>query len=196
MTKRTQEGQMGRPSRHDRMLTPDEAAAATAAVLPLPETDVPGLRLVESEQRTVPPVPRRTGKEAREVWHRIWMSDVADAWDWDTHYFLVERYIRYVDQWAKVTRTIVNEGAFVAEGSMGQPVEHPLLKLQRSVEREVSKMEHELGLTPRARASIGLTSAQTQLTAAHINAMVNRAQLEPVEKPDKVVVDVEGWEEA
>ena len=55
------------------------------------------------------------------------------------------------------------------EGSTGQIRPTPFYATALSIEAAILRLENELGLTPRARAALGLTAAQAGLTVQQIN---------------------------
>lgn len=55
------------------------------------------------------------------------------------------------------------------EGSTGQMRPNPFYATAMQLESAILRLENELGLTPKARATLGLTTAQAGLTVQQIN---------------------------
>lgn len=55
------------------------------------------------------------------------------------------------------------------EGSTGQMRPNPFYATALQLEAAILRLENELGLTPKARAALGLTAAQAGLTVQQIN---------------------------
>ena len=68
------------------------------------------------------------------------------------------------------------------EGSTGQMRPNPFYATAMQLETAILRLENELGLTPKARAALGLTAAQAGLTVQQINERLTSAnQPVPVE---------------
>ena len=65
------------------------------------------------------------------------------------------------------------------EGSQGQMRPNPFYGTALQLEAAILRLENELGLTPKARAALGLTAAQAGLTVQQINERLASDQ-EPV----------------
>ena len=103
----------------------------------------------------------------------------------------LERWIRYVDEWARVRRAFVSSR--VVEGSTGQPVLNPLAGYIRQLEDAIHRLEERYGLTPYARTRLGIAVGQAKLTAQALNRQLEEELAETVERDGSLL---EGWEQA
>lgn len=122
-----------------------------------------------------PPVP--VSAKTRRYWDAYWRSPVSQVIEPDVDGFLLVRWITYVGEWEDASATLRKEGMTV-EGSTGQTVLHPLAKHRATVEAALSAIERELGLTPKARAALGLAVNQFKKSAADL--MGDLASMSPV----------------
>lgn len=60
-------------------------------------------------------------------------------------------------------------------GSTGQVRPNPFFDTALKLETAITRLENELGLTPKARITLGLSTAQTALTVAQINERLTPA---------------------
>ena len=115
-----------------------------------------------------PEPPKGLRKRSKELWNEIWESPVSIAWDTTMDLAAVERYVTYFDEWLVAQRDL-RGGGFRTTGSQGQDVLDPSVQYVRQLESQMNKLETQLGLTPMARARLGLTLEETKLTAAQAN---------------------------
>lgn len=126
-----------------------------------------------------PPIP--VGAKARRYWEAFWRSPVAQAVSPDADAFLLARWIVYVQEWEEATVTLRKEGMTV-EGSTGQTTLHPLARHRQNVETAIFAIERELGLTPKARATLGIAVNEYKRGAAEL--MTDVGNLAPVALDD------------
>lgn len=105
-------------------------------------------------------------------WDEFWQSDVARAVDRNAHMGALRDWIEAVDERERVL-PILRENRLV-EGSQGQPVLNPLASYLGQREAVIARAEAQFGMTPGAMARLGLTVGQAKLTAATLNAMLDR----------------------
>ena len=127
---------------HGRSPTKDSAGRP----LPAPIT-------VLTTSPTIPAPPDVLTKSGREQWERIWTQ--ARQWLCELDYGAVQRLCETIDLRDAMVRTLASDG-LTSFGSTGQLVAHPLLRHIAEVNTELRRLEGELGLTPSARATIGL----------------------------------------
>jgi len=120
--------------------------------------------------RHIPETPKGLKKKARELREEVWSSPVATVWDSQMDVTAVIRYISSFDEWLTVQKDLKSQG-YSAVGSQGQDVLSPVVAYARQLESQMSKLEGQLGLTPVARARLGLTLEEAKLTAAHVNKL-------------------------
>jgi P27 family predicted phage terminase small subunit len=63
---------------------------------------------------------------------------------------------------------VIREDGQDAEGSQGQRVLHPAIKTMQWLDSAIFAIEKELGLTPKARATLGLAVNQYKKSAADL----------------------------
>lgn len=61
-------------------------------------------------------------------------------------------------------------------GSQGQPVVNPLARRLADLETQIARAEVQFGMTPKARADLGLSAAGAAKTAQELNEMVGDAE--------------------
>jgi hypothetical protein len=83
-----------------------------------------------------------------------------------------------VDDWHRTHSAVRREP--IAAGSKGQRRVNPLAGHLRFLEDAIARTETEFGLTPRARAQLGITRGQAALTAADVNRLTD-AETDTVE---------------
>lgn len=138
-----------------------------------------------------PPKPSKLLKSTDEAWERFWESDVAAVVTPST-WPAVSRYFTYLDELQRAVK-VLRDGHRLVEGSRGQVRLNPLADYMNRLEEKVGRLETELGLTPMARARLGIAVGQARLTAAEVNAMASTDVERPVEIEE---VNDDGWEPA
>lgn len=127
-----------------------------------------------------PEPPATIGEGAIRIWNQLGVSMLAGAIDLQSDYSILERWITYVDRWYALERRlrrIIEAERDIVTGSTGQEVPHPLYKMVHDTENMIRSIEKDLGLSPMARARLGLTVAEGQMIASQLNEMV-RGSLE------------------
>jgi P27 family predicted phage terminase small subunit len=139
---------------------------------------------------TVPKPPSGMLAATRRAWDRYWRSDVATvATDADRD--LVERLFLLRDEHARVLRTLRSTGERMVSGSRQQPRLSPLFDLLFKLEGAIHTLETELGLSPLARARLGIAVGTAKLTAAELNRITRDAQPRADDDDDEEFEDVE-----
>lgn len=123
-------------------------------------TDVQ-LRAVELD---IPKCPRGLLRETRRRWDAYWQSEVAQAADPNTDLHLIQRWIRDVDEYERMRPLLLKSR--LVKGSTGQPKLSPLAPYLEQLRSKIERAEDVLGLSPRARAQLGLTFASARLVNA------------------------------
>lgn len=129
----------------------------------------------------VPEPPQPLKAKARQVWEAFWRSPVAAALDPASDGFIVARWIAYVDEWYTIQRTLRKEG-LMTTGSQGQPVLHPLAKHRQALETAIAAIEKQLGLTPQARAQLGISINAYKRSSAEALLELQQMEAEPLEE--------------
>ena len=140
----------------------------TAKRLSSPATPA-GLPAADGDGKEPPPLPEGDYlPETVQAWRALWAEPQA-AQLTGAQKLVALRWIEAFEAWLRALR-IVKEAPMVS-GSMGQPVTNPLMAWVSSREAVMEKCERQLGIGLKNKADLGLTGAQAQLTAAHVNAM-------------------------
>lgn len=125
-----------------------------------------------------PRAPRGLQATGRAVWRLVWTE--AGAWLAEADRPLIVRLAQLVDEIAAYRAALLEHGPVVSEpvvsprgevvGSKLAP--NPAAKMLHDADVELNALTHALGLSPRARAQLGLTAVRTR---RHLVA-INRAQ--------------------
>jgi P27 family predicted phage terminase small subunit len=96
----------------------------------------------------------------KKTW-RSSLKALRDQGTWqDSDRDALERYCRAVGR-ARGARTILASEGLIAEGSQGQPVAHPALRIAREAERDAAEYARDLLLTPRSRRIAGVAETSS-----------------------------------
>lgn len=121
----------------------------------------------------IPPYPDLKLQKTKNIWDSFWRSTVARAIDWDSDQVALTRWAQLTDRWFRIMNQLEKEGPTIP-GSKGTEVLNPLSQEQARIATQIKDLEAQLGLTPMARARLGLTAAEGQLLAAQLNEMVRQ----------------------
>ena len=124
------------------------------------------------ESPPAPACPRGVLKRSREIWARFWESELADHVDRTADLYRVERWIRDADELERAWR-LFRQARFVT-GSMGQTRLNTVWKVIQDCEARIAKADEQLGMTPLARARLGLTLGQAGNELAELNRRMNQ----------------------
>lgn len=117
----------------------------------------------------VPEPPPGLTARTKGTWVKFWTSSVSAVVNLESDVEVLNRWILNVDEWHRVIRQIRREGR-VVDGSKGQPTAHPLIGYKGNLETAIKDAENQLGLTPAARARLGIKFAEAKkATTASIN---------------------------
>lgn len=85
-------------------------------------------------------------------------------------------------QYARICsiREVIDEVGFFARGSTGQITEHPALKIEREATALFLKLAEHYGLTPIARARLGLAEVHRRSLAAELDGALGSPDLRPI----------------
>ena len=174
--------------RKQKTIKADAGKAAVAEVIQLPGT----------EAVDVPKPPEGLLDVTVEIWKDFFASEVSEVVGPADRYAL-RRWIEAVDQRERYAELVRDEPT--VEGSQGQPVLNPLAKRLDAIENEIRKFEAQFGMTPKARADLGVQTGAAAMTAQRLNEMVrgghpNGAGREGKKEDGQTgVIDGEGVEE-
>ena len=125
----------------------------------------------------------------RRAWRDFWQSPVAQAVDRRADMPALMMWAHALNEWHTVIP--VFEGQRVVAGSQGQPVLNPLNTYLREQAELIQHYEQHFGMTPRARAQLGLTIGAAKLTAQELNRRLGQDPVAAVPAPWE-----REWEEA
>lgn len=149
----------------------------------------------ESQVVKLPDPPEELLPAVEVIWHEFFKSQVARAVDPQADAGVLRRWILAVDQYERNAAALRSgEIEVMTVGSQGQMVLHPLAKYQSQLDAQIARLEKELGLTPMARARLGLKFTEQALTAAQLNEMLRPPPRSADHDDD--IEEAEGWEEA
>lgn len=125
-------------------------------------------------------------KKTRDGWTDFWASEVAPALtrsDWPA----VERVFEMRDLHERALRAYRKDP--IVAGSMSQPVTNPAFAEAMKLETAITSLEDRYGLSPKARANLGIAIGQAKLTATEVNRRRQEAADDDDHEED--VIDVE-----
>ena len=132
------------------------------------------------------PAPRCLLAATRQAWEGFWGSEVAAAVDASSDMPAIVRLFTLLDERERALR--IYRRARLVSGSQGQPVLSPAFKAIAVLDSEIRQLEDRFGLTPRARAALGLTIGQARITLDQLN--VAAIESATSELPDPRLEDV------
>lgn len=126
---------------------------------------------VFDEALDVPIPPEGMHPAVVRQWEAFWVSDVTRVLA-ETDLPAVERLFLYRSEWWEVhdAYRALEDGQVIVLGSAKQLTFHPTADRLLKLEAVIDKLESQLGLTPMARARLGVTLAQNQLTWQQVAA--------------------------
>lgn len=126
-------------------------------------------------------------KATKDGWVAFWSADLAGAID-GADVPVIRRLFGMRDVQARAFARWKKKP--YVDGSQGQPVKNPAFDEAMVLERAIVQLEDRLGLSPKARANLGIAIGQARMTAAELN----RQAQESMTNDDHDVIEAEGWE--
>lgn len=125
---------------------------------------------------TAPPVPEGLHAAVTEQWLAFWQSEASHVLA-DSDLPAVERLFRYRSEWWETEEDWrrMDDALRITTGSQGQLKIHPLAERILKLEATITALEDKLGLTPRARAQLGIAIGQYKLTWQEVAAGQQKA---------------------
>ena len=153
------------------------------------------VELAEGRDFDVPPPRKKWRTRQKEDYRTLWNSDLSRALR-ATDVPVVLRLFDLRDDYDRAQEAYRNEP--MIEGSQGQDVLSPMGRHALSLEASLAKLEDRLGLSPAARARLGLAQAQEQMSWKQL--MASLASPEPARElpegsAEVVSVEREGADE-
>ena len=140
-----------------------------------PEAIVVAGRPVPAELATPP---AHLPPDAKEFWKdaivKLAEAGIVDFVDIPAFEMLATQYARV----REAGRVVAKEGHLVP-GSVGQPREHPALRIERDATKEFLKLAEHFALTPVARTRLGLAGLQAKTMAAEMDDTLGKPNLTP-----------------
>jgi P27 family predicted phage terminase small subunit len=125
------------------------------------------LTILPSGNRHVPDPPDDLLEVTCGEWLAFWTSALSEAVDQATDLPVVRRLFRMRDEYRRADRA--HREQRVVEGSMKQPVPSPGWKMMKDLEGQMVALEDRLGLSPKARAQLGITIGAAKRTLDDLN---------------------------
>ena len=149
------------------MPTPRKPASDRQGHSPAKRTTTPAV----AKTATWPAAPDDLGEESVRLWDSFWEHEAqAQALlAKPAQRVVLRRWVTAFDQWSKSMAAVA--ASPIVEGSMGQPVQNPLMSWVTSREAEMEKCERQLGIGLRNLADLGVSVGNARLTAAELNQM-------------------------
>ena len=141
----------------------DNRAARSLVVLPDGAVDDP------EATATWPAPPDGLLAVTVAVWDRFWRSRIRRAVQNEIEVERLERWAYTLDEWYRLSRAIRRRR--VVASPQG-PKLNPLVAYLRQIEGELYRIENSFGMSPLARARMGLTVAEGKRTAAELNRLL------------------------
>jgi len=127
-----------------------------------------GPKLVREVHQGEPPeAPRGLLKTTRELWDGFWSSVLVEEVVQPVDLPAIRRLFALYDERERAYRAYRNER--LVEGSQGQPVLHPLARQIPKYDSEIRQLEKEFGLTPKARAKLGISFTEAKRRLSDLN---------------------------
>jgi P27 family predicted phage terminase small subunit len=139
----------------------------------------------------LPACPEGLSGKSAALWEEYWRSDVSRAVEITDHYAL-RRWIEAVDERDRLAEAVREEQTVT--GSMGQPVLNPLTKRLEFLEGSIERFERQFGMTPKARADLGISLASEAMTAERLNQMAAGKRDAKPKTDDQETIDGEAEE--
>lgn len=119
----------------------------------------------------IPPAPRGIKRRGRLEWRKIWEAGFWLNPDQDYHWAeMIARAYDDIDQFRKR----VEADGLVQEGSLGQPVAHPLIAEIRKAEATIRQCLSVLGFSPTDRARLGIMEAKARKEIEGVKDLIRR----------------------
>ena len=106
-----------------------------------------------------PDAPDTLGEYGRELWAETW--NFGHGIYHGSDYGVIERYCSMQEQRRQLLQIIEVDG-LMSTGSTGQAILHPAFKAVHDINGRLLNIEGALGLTPEARARLGIATIEVQ----------------------------------
>ena len=125
-------------------------------------------------QPDAPKCPKGLLPVIRKEWVEYWASPVARAAD-GVDLPVIRRLFCYRDELLRASKLWngLNPLDRWPESARGAPIQHPMLRRMEKLEELVVRLETQLGLTPMARARLGIELGNAELTWNQVREVTN-----------------------
>ncbi len=120
------------------------------------------------KQRDLPKLRGRYLKNTKLWWEQFWSSDLATAIDVKSDLNTVIRLATLIDERERIYKQAKKDRLVV--GSKGQVVLNPLYSALLKIDAEIRQMEDRIGLSPKARVSLGIQIGQMKKSLDDLNS--------------------------
>ena len=128
------------------------------------------MRMENWRPATTPKPPHGLLKATKEYWENYWKSKLSQSVDASDMPAII-RLFTMMDERERAYRAYKKERLVL--GSQGQMVLNPLAKVMGSLDAEIRQMEDRLGLTPKARAQLGISFTEAVKSMSQLNAALD-----------------------
>ena len=108
-----------------------------------------------------------------DQWATAWTSELGSYWLISTDVVVLRRVFDLRDRLAGIDETLDEEGP-LSVGSMGQAVEHPLVRIANTLRTEIRNLEDRTGLSPMARLRLGVKVGEASRSLDDMNQRLRR----------------------
>jgi hypothetical protein len=129
--------------------------------------------------RKVPTAPRGILPATRKLWRAYWKSDVSVIARESDRLGICTRYFKLLDLHTRLHTALFPEDdagdaalELYVSGSTGQVKTNPVIDKLVLIEKQLLAMEGELGLTPLARARLGISVGEANEKAEQLNRRI------------------------
>jgi P27 family predicted phage terminase small subunit len=116
---------------------------------------------------TVPPMPEGLLKSTQSLWTTFWQSPLAQTVDPQSDMAAIRRYFSLSDERERIYRGFRRKRMVL--GAAGQKVLNPMGRALHAFDSELRQLEDRLGLTPRARLTLGIQLTEAARSLAELN---------------------------
>lgn len=150
------------------------------------------LKQVDDSALEVPAADAGWLPEIQQQWQDFWTTDLSRAID-QAQLPVLKRLFRLRNEQQMMLEIAASEPYFSA-GSKEQLKIHPARDEVRKLEPLIVALEDRLGLSPKAKANLGLATGQAMLTVEHLNALAKERAKEMTLELDETTENQEHYE--
>lgn len=126
-------------------------------------------------KRKIPPVPQGLLPSVRRSWRVFWESSIPQVLN-EVDQRGIRRLFRLYDQHERALEIL--EKAMLVKGSVGQIRVNPVADLVLKLESAILRLENEFGLTPMARARLGIALGEAHRSLTDLNRAIPTGEVD------------------